>query len=229
MDDTTLTVLYTACLAGRLDVLPRLFARIRQARAAAPGPVLLLDLGGACDPAAWECAATEGRAALLVLEAMGYDVALLDDVDSAALTPGAVARLREKVSLAVCGSHPVHGLAGNVLWRRAEWRVACGAGEDVPREATLIVRPRREDDLSNLDAATRTLWLALPGDALGVAVVRQQAAARLTLIDYHTLPLTDDLRPDPTVSAAVAFVREEARLYSAGQATGGAYAAGQTG
>ncbi len=65
MDEGRLAVLYTADLAGRLDMLPRLFTVIQGVRGRRGGPVTLLDLGGSCHPGHWECAATEGRAAQL--------------------------------------------------------------------------------------------------------------------------------------------------------------------
>ena len=79
----TLTILYTANLRGNLDLMPRLHTFLRRVRQDFNGRVLKLDAGNACDSTVWHCAATGGRSALLVLDAMGFTAANVSGVLSA--------------------------------------------------------------------------------------------------------------------------------------------------
>lgn len=121
-----LTILYTANLAGRLDLLPRWFTAIQGMRSQVHGPVALLDLGGSCHADSWECAATEGRAALYVLEAMGYDAICLRPEDCAALDGPAVERLLEGLTTAIVADHP--GLIPAARWQTGPWRLPVSWG-----------------------------------------------------------------------------------------------------
>ncbi len=222
MDDEHLTLLCTAQLAGRLDALPRLFTLIRRVRAGLEGPVALLDLGGACDPAAWENAATEGRAALVVLEAMGYDVACLTGADCATLSEAAARRLLEGLAMAVCGPpcgpHPA--LPDAVTVRVGPWPVTCrAAAVALPDPASspgaaLIVQPSAPGEPTAWDPAARTLRLAAPsGDELGVVEVTFADGRRPVAVARRSVIIPAGLPPDPTVAAAVDLVRGEARRY----------------
>ena len=215
MPASILTLLYTARLHGQLDRLPRLFSLIRQARAAAPGPVLLLDLGESCDPAVTECAATEGRAALFVLDAMGYDLACLTAAEGARLSPEAVQRVLERVSLKLCG--PVQpGLPPVVTQTVGGWRVAVLAQEtdsgDLP-SAALVIQP--VPGLANPELHGKLVGLPpVRGDQLGVVAVvfgdHDRTAVRVEGRVDTLLPATPG---DATVAAAVAFVGDEIRDY----------------
>ncbi len=229
MSTAGLTVLYTANLAGRLDMLPRLFAFIRRARAAASGPTTLLDLGHSCDPAQPICAATEGRAALIVLDAMGYDAVCLDDADCAMMSAAAVQKLLDAVSFAVCGSDTQRGLPGEGVWQAGAWRLVCHAGGAAPSSTgDLVIRPLTAGTGARLDVEAQTLWLARPrGEAvLGIAEVQFDSERRPEAVTWRLESMPADVRADATVAATVAFVRDEARLYQKMQQKGGANAAG---
>ena len=71
----SLTLFYTANIAGDLALLPRLFTFLLQLRTDARRPTLLLDLGGSCADEVWHCRVTGGRSTLIALDAMGYHVA----------------------------------------------------------------------------------------------------------------------------------------------------------
>lgn len=211
MAESHLTLLYTGHLAGRLDRLPRLFVLIRQARAAASGPVTLLDLGHSCAPEVWECAATEGRAGLAVLDAMGYAAARLSAAEIEPLSGAVADRLRASVGMALCGP------AGSpfpswVAWQAGPWRVALlGDGNNPPPDADLIVRAGPD---SRLEGAARTLWLVPPGErVLGMANVTFDAAGRPLAATFRRETVSADALPDPTIAAAVDLVRGEARHY----------------
>jgi hypothetical protein len=74
MNDTL--ILYTYKLRGQVNLLPQLFTFLRDLRRTyAAETTVILDLGDACVPDAWHCAATEGRSMLIVMDAMGYHAA----------------------------------------------------------------------------------------------------------------------------------------------------------
>lgn len=209
MSTPSLTLLYTANLAGRLALLPRLFTLIRQVRAAANGPVALIDLGGSCAPDSWECAATEGRAALVVFDAMGYTAARLAATESQQMTSAAAARLRASIGMSLCAmEHP--SLPASVVWDMQGRRVGLVAGPKRLSEADLTVCA---GESCRLDASEGVLWLRPPaGGVLAWAEVAF-AGERPATATFSQPSAPDDLRPDATIAAAVALVRDEARRY----------------
>lgn len=218
MAATEITLLYTAHLAGRLDLLPRLYGPIQVTRAASAGPVILLDLGGSCHPAAWECAATEGRAALFVLEAMGYDLACLSVDDCQRMSRDAARRLQENIRLPICGAAEL-GLPPVVSVEVGGRRIACQSPAApqaaIPPEISLLIRPDEGGHAPRLESAARTLWLPPPDGALGAVAVSlaQDDADRWRPAAIAPLAVAAPGRADPVIAATVAFVRDEAQLY----------------
>lgn len=218
MAATEITLLYTAHLAGKLDLLPRLFGSIQAARASSTGPVILLDLGGSCHPTAWECAATEGRAALFVLEAMGYDLACLSVDDCQRMSHDAARRLQENIHLPICGAATL-GLPSVVTVEAGGQCIACQSPAApqaaIPPEISLLIRPDKSSHASRLESAARTLWLPLPDEALSAVAVSlaQDDTGRWKPAAIAPLPVTAPGLADPVIAAIVAFVRDEARLY----------------
>jgi hypothetical protein len=227
MAESLVTLLCTANLAGQLDRLPRFFAMIQQIRSAATGPVFLLDLGGSCAPSAWECAATQGRATLFVLDAMGYDGACLTHDDCRSLSLSAVDKLLDRVNMPVVG--PAGGLPVEIVWTAAGMRVVCVSGGHMPydagSDAALLVRPDGDMGTVCLDSEARSLRIGgPPGDRLGVAGIaftKTEPDGRMLPVEvtWRTLAIPEDVRPDATIAAAVEFVREEARWYHRQQTT----------
>lgn len=101
MELPPITILYTVGLRGELRILPYLFTLIRAQMAAAPGPTVLADLGESCRMDWPICAATEGRAALVALDGMGYDAFCLGPDEPLAADLATQAKLRETVLTAV--------------------------------------------------------------------------------------------------------------------------------
>lgn len=213
-----LTVLYTARLAGALDRLPRLFSLIQRVRAGITGPSLLLDLGESCDPAVSECAATQGRAALFVLDAMGYDLACLTAAEGARLPAQAAQRLLERVSMGVCGAgHAVlppavtHTLAGLRVALVASPIEGLPSGGDVPPDVDVALLPAPALDAPRQEGAL--VWLPpIEGGQLGVLTLGEDGA--LAWRREAVLPVD---RQDATVAAAVTFIRDEIRHYQRAQ------------
>src|SRR5437868_4352131 len=94
---TPVTLLYTAALGGRLQLLPKIFTLIRQVRADATGPVLLVDLGQSCVSGSWICDVTGGRAVLVAMDAMGYDAFHIGPLGYLYTQPATVQQLRESL------------------------------------------------------------------------------------------------------------------------------------
>lgn len=81
----TLTVLHTNDIHARLDQMTRLMTLIQRERASASAEgraVLLLDAGDSSSTDSWESDVTGGRANYAMLEAMGYDAAVIGNSDS---------------------------------------------------------------------------------------------------------------------------------------------------
>ena len=78
------TILHTNDLHARLDQMTRLATLIQHERAQARAegrPVLLLDAGDSSSTKVWESDVTAGRANYAMLEAMGYDAAVIGNSD----------------------------------------------------------------------------------------------------------------------------------------------------
>ena len=97
MPDTPVTLMYTAALEGRLELLPMLFTRIREERATISGIPLLVDMGRSCAPDAWVCDATDGRGMLVAMDAMGYDAFHIGPQDILYTRPMQVEQLRSVI------------------------------------------------------------------------------------------------------------------------------------
>ena len=133
------------------------------------------------------------------------------------MPPAVLGRLREGISMTLCGP----GLSAPALCSTGKWQVAClPAGGTVPDGAALGVMV---GDTVHWDASRRVLVLpagqvppAPPGLTLGRLRMRQDSSGKGTLCpagDAELIPLPVDTPPDAVIAAAVAFVRDEARLY----------------
>ena len=190
--ETPLTLLYTHNLRGRLDLLPRLHTFIRRLRGEfAEGDTYLIDLGASCDPDVWPCAITEGRSTLIVLDAMGYHVANTQAV----LTPPSRAKLIDQVALALVDNDHPHSV-DNITF------ASSGTHNDDTFHIHLIPS----------DAAVLTenalMLTGLQAGQIGIARVTSEHTLRH---EIHTMPV--DTPPEPTISGAVQFVRDEARYF----------------
>jgi hypothetical protein len=222
-----LMLVYSANLRGRLDALPRLFSRARDVRTGLAGWLTWVDLGGACAPEAWECAATQGRAGLMSLEAAGCAAAWLTAADGAGLDADTLARLRARASLALAG--PVEGLADRAAWRAGPWTICLGWSAD----ADLSIGVLDAEQTPRWEPGTRTVWLAPPPDMMGqpalgrARIAWEEGDGRPRTVEILPALGCDGARPDATVAAAIEFVREEARHYQQARLKGGAdHAAG---
>ena len=197
-----LTVLYTANLAGKLDILPRMFSLIQRERQSVSGTVFLVDLGDTCVVESPLCRGTEGRGPFIVLDGMGYDVAIVGGPEKTPIPPSALRALGGRMVMPV------------VIWNRAReftrrdvsfW-LAPGAPKDLPNGARVIRVDRSVEG---------------PGEvgALPVLFDVQQAVLGRMSIDVEDwcitsashIRLTPDMQPDPVVGTLIDFVVEQAR------------------
>ncbi len=210
---TALTVLYTASLRGQLDLLPRLFTRIRQERATARGPVFLADLGRSCVPDLWICEATGGRGMLVAMDSMGYDAFHFGPKDMLYTQPAMVQQLRDVILARLAAgpwTAPVERQDISVTFVNA-------VNYRVTEPADLVVALRLSDTPqieTGWVQGRRTLLLDPGHDepCFGRLDMVLQAEPPYILIETHVqLPLPHDLMPDPTITSVIEFVESEAR------------------
>jgi 2',3'-cyclic-nucleotide 2'-phosphodiesterase (5'-nucleotidase family) len=201
-DPSTITLLYTANLRGELALLPRLFTLIQHERRASAGLVLLLDLGDTCSLESWACRATQGRAPFLVLDGMGYDVVLIGGPEKVPIPPSALRKLAGNLVMDVV----VWNRARSLTRRRITVTIAPGAAP-LTHDGPVIRIDRSTDALPEIDDPGVTL-----GDvAHGVLSRVDLAWPEWTVQSAHTLAVSPEVPPDPTVAALVDFVESEAR------------------
>ncbi len=193
----SLTLLYTANLRGNIASLPRLFTLMQRLQAEQANS-LILDLGRACDDAAWHCQQTGGRSMLIVLDGMGYHAAniagTLDDQGRQKLASQVTMAL---VNEAHCWQHTIHQYLITATLRPKEGV----AGLQVcltPADCTCLT--------------SGVLYLQELGTGqIGKVKIELADAARITSNCCHDL--APDTPPNPSITAAVEFVESEARLF----------------
>ena len=198
----SLTMLYSANIAGDLALLPRLYTFLRQLQAPERRHTLLLDLGRSCRAAIPHCRETGGRSTLIVLDGMGYHAANI---------AGTLDREnRDKLAAIV-----TMGLVDE----RDDWLYHVPPARD--RSIRVTLRPR--DDGARLQiilqpaASTRIEGTALYLQAVGAgqvgeAVVDLRGAPGLLRACVHPMP--PDTPPNPSIAGTVEFVEAEARFFA---------------
>jgi hypothetical protein len=211
--ETGLYILYTDNIAGNLEMLPRLHTFLKQMKALpldegddvmvcavqpVARPTLLLDLGNSCSPEVWHCAATGGRSMLIVMDAMGYRAANV----SGMLTADARERLRENIlSLALVDE--VTACEDNDVLITLNGEKSGGDSAAFQ----IVLAPSTSTHLEG-----NTLFLA-PVQAGQVGAVHISSGYSPVIQAHTVFDLPSATPPDPTISATVEFVLNEARLY----------------
>ncbi len=210
---TAVTLLYTAALDGRLELLPRLFTRIRQERATVKGITLLVDLGRSCVPGTWICDATGGRGMLVSMDAMGYDAFHLGPQDMLYTQPALVQALRSVILTPFAAGPWVAKV------QRAGMTFVFASTLDSNEQADLTVALRLSDSdqvEASWSGTRRTLlldpgWLE-PEPLLGRLDLVLLAEPPYIAVERRTqLVLPSDLPPDPSMAGVIEFVESEAR------------------
>ena len=197
----SLTLLYTAGIAGDLALLPRLHTFLQRLKPAERQGTLLLDLGGSCADSVWHCQATGGRSTLIVLDGMGFHAANVDG----ALDSENRDKLAEQVTMALVDE-------------RHDWQYHLPPLRDPSIVATL--RPQ--------DSAARLQIMMMPAEntriegkvlhlqgvsagQVGEAKVDLRGTPRIASATVHDLP--PETPPNASIAGAVEFVEAEARFY----------------
>ena len=196
----SLSLLYTANLAGNLALLPRLHTYAQRLKAGASGPSLLLDLGASCCAESWHCRATGNRSVLIALDGMGYEAANCEGL----LEAGSRAKLAQQVSLALVDR-----------WHRHTLKLP-----SLDRPIALTLQPLRRGNLevllepaasTQLEAGALRLQ-SVSSCQLGEASVDLRGEPRLLSARIHDMPA--DTPPNPSIAGLVEFVENEARYYA---------------
>ena len=193
----SLTLLYTVNLRGNIAMLPRLFTLMQRLQAEEANS-LILDLGRACDDAAWHCQQTGGRSMLIVLDGMGYHAANI----AGTLDAQGRQKLASQVTMALvdeanCWQQTIHKCPIAATLRPKEG----AAGLQVcltPADGTYLARA--------------VLYLQELGTGqIGKVKIELADIVRITSNCCHDL--APDTPPNPSITAAVEFVESEARLF----------------
>jgi 2',3'-cyclic-nucleotide 2'-phosphodiesterase (5'-nucleotidase family) len=202
---SSLTLLYTANLAGDIWLLPRLFTLIQRERRMADGPVVLLDLGDTCSMESWVCRVTYGRAPFIVLDGMGYDAVFIGGPEQVPIPPASLLRLLDTIVMPV--------IVWNSAWQLTKHGItfALVSGSAQAPDDERGVRVDRSRD-------------TLPGEGDAAPILGDVTKGHLARVDLvwpdwivqaaRVIPLSDDVPPDPIITATVEFVESEARAYA---------------
>src|SRR5260221_3646119 len=182
-EPTTVMLLYTAALGGRVDLLPRLMTRIRQERLAHTGPALLVDLGCSCDGTSWICEATDGRGMLVAMDAMGYDAFHIGAADALYSQPAVVQQLRSVINTPLAagpwfGKATRKGLVFQFAARLEVMLNTLGEGEPADRPDLLIALQLGQYPRADVESDGDTRLLTL--DA-GLAAGTERWLGRLAM------------------------------------------------
>ena len=197
----SLTLLYTAGIAGDLALLPRLYSFMQRLKPAERQGTLLLDLGGACADSVWHCRATGGRSTLIVLDGMGFHAANIEG----ALDSENRDKLAAQVTMALVDES-------------RDWQYHLPPVRHPSIIAT--IRPlhstARLQILLKPTANTRIeenvlLLQAVSAGQVGEVKVDLTGSPRILSATVHDLP--PDTPPNPSIAGAVEFVESEARFY----------------
>jgi len=208
----TITILYTQNIRGAFGLLPRLSTLIRRLRRAAAGEVLLLDMGNSCADSVPLCAQTQGRAVLILLDAMTYDAANV----AAFLTAQARAKLVDNYLhlTPVDAAHPFETASGLVY---AAKPTTAGT-----RTLHLSFETKPETHLIPEESGgfVYTLHLrTLQAGQVGRAMLLMDED-EIELIEFGIHELGRQVLPDPTIAGTLDFVRAEARTYQRSSGNG---------
>jgi hypothetical protein len=191
MEKPVATILYTANLRGDIELLPRLYAFLRQLRAEMK-PLMVVDLGDSCTPDVWHCEVTGGRSMLIALDAMGY---------TAAYTPTLSSESRAKLEITMAlVDQEMPYLVENIL--------LCSQPITLPgMDVSIVMTPAKHSHMEN-----NTLYLEnVEAGQIGVAIVDLHGTP--VLITSEVKMLLPDAAPDPTIAGVVDFILGEARYY----------------
>jgi len=196
---TELHLIYTHDLASDWARLPRLYSALQQVEQQQGIKALRLNLGTACERTIWHCEATQGRSMPMAFDLMGYHA-----VDVTGMPEASRFKLKGVVTLGLVDAR--HTWRYNVAGVNDETVVV--ASEPTPAMGLCIVlHPSDETHLTD-----GILFLKpAPPNHVGYAHIDLTVQPRL--VQTAVLPLDTRARPDPTITAALELIEEEARFF----------------
>ena len=202
--DKTITILYTQNIQGKLYLLPRIATLLKQLKKKIDGRYCLLDAGNSCNDSDPLCKTTEGRASIIVLDAIGYDAVNVTGF----LSPV----IRQKLSqnylqiALVDETHPFEkdGVTYSQHPPSSQTPHLHIALQTTPE--TYILPQSTQGFIYTLHLQT------IQAGQIGLVKVRiNDTNSSLMQTDIHTV--TANILPDPTIAGTLDFVRDEARYY----------------
>lgn len=186
------TFLYTHGLHGDLHFIPRLQTVLNRLRREAE-QVYTVDLGDACAPEAWHCAATSGRSMLIALDGMNYTAVNALDVKEEHR-----ARLRHTLTMIKL----IDDRSPTVRGRFAFVTDANAAQADL----RVLLHPAERSEI--VDGVLH-LGAVAPRSIGQVKI----SLASLNILEVNCISVPEDTPPDPTTSGMVDFIEMEARMF----------------
>ena len=201
----SLSLLYTANLRGDIALLPQLFTFLQRLKPDEGSGSLILDLGNACDDAAWHCQQTAGRSMLILLDGMGYHAANIDG----ALDAHNRTRVDEQVTMALVD-------------RANDWHYHVPPLDDTsirltvrpnaaPARLQVCLAPAERTRIDGKDLFLRDVHAG----QVGTVRIDLRGSPRITDHAIHDLP--SDTPPNSSIAGAIEFVESEARLFNKNQ------------
>ena len=200
----TLRILYTYNIRGNLAWLPRLYTVLAaHSHDDIIDRTVKVDLGEACAGHVWHCAETDGRSALLALDAMGFAAARVS------LSPASRERLVGN-ALAIAPVDEAHPHQDGALRYTA-------ALTPPPPECRLQIAlvPAEE---TRLDEGALSLATVAPPNFGVVDVFIPQMGVPI-IRTAQQVAVAADTPPNPSIVAAVDFIEAEARYYASQKKT----------
>lgn len=196
---TDLHILYTHDLAEAWGHLPRVYTALQHIEQQQGIKALRLHLGVACAPTIWHCEATQGRSMPMAFDIMGYHA-----VDVSGMPEASRFRLKGVVTLGLVDAQ--HTWRYHAAGTMDETIVVASEPTSAIR-LCIVLQPADETRLTD-----GILFLKSPlPDHVGYAHIDLTAQPRL--INASAFPLDPRARPDPTITAALELIEEEARFF----------------
>ena len=181
---------------------------INRMKQTASGPVFLIDLGDTCAVEAWVCRATEGRAPFLVLDAMGYDAAVIGGPEQVPIPIPSLRKLAGSISLSLV----VWNRSVKLTKRGIMVTVAAGDAEtstEIPDDQTVIHIDRRQNARPKAGESRPKLGDVAKGNLARIDMTWPDC----TVLAAQHLAIAADVPADPTIAAIIDLVEYEAEQY----------------
>jgi hypothetical protein len=186
--EKSLVIIYTQNIRGDLALLPRLYTFIQQLQKEHEDERVLVDLGASCSDDIWHCRVTEGRSALLVLDAMGYQVVNVE------LSQASRDRLRGQVMLALVDDEHQHEQDGLLFTTKAV---------DAAMETQIVITAAEKTAFENNTLKLQAI------DRGQIGIVRLDGDT----IQHEVRAMPTDTLPDQIIIGVVDLVLGEVRHF----------------